>query len=180
MKRYWVLKTREDIDRAKNIFREHWTEFKDEHVIAIGWDITTKPPEMTTQADIENELRITFYTDRTVKAARQAKIAARTVWKFISEMSIGDEVLLCRGYTKNQKKGVRIYGFARVEGQCQRDQYSDWWKLKRCADIWPVDRDVSRERLAEILQKGTLLSTLHEVKKGSDFEQLKQWLRIHR
>lgn len=184
MRKYWALKTREDIDPEHGDYHPCWENFKSEGVIAIGWKLS---PEFHKSRsiledvafdDLVKDLKSTSYHERTPRADRQAKIAANTILKFTNEVSVGDRVLLCQGYAANQRKDVYIYGFAQVDGPTKYDEDSDWWSFKRKAKIgFIIEAEVTKGFLAEILKKGSLRQTLHKIDiDESGFDQLRERL----
>ena len=186
MTQYWVLKTTGNVPKRGGsggiVYGVHaeWTHFKKEGVIAIGWRISQNLRfRVRALSDIdkralaedlkETTFRALYDTDE--RAERSAKRNATTVLKFINEMNCGDKVLLSRGYTPNQKKDVCIYGYAQIKGPAWYDEKSNWWKIKREADISPIEKNVSKEGIAKILKKGSLRQTIHTIDKDS-FEQV--------
>lgn len=184
MVRYWVLKTRDDGDIAPQTRepRDHWTNFLREHVVAIGWTLSGRlrqwRPNLldVTFQELGSDLLVTSYTTGPViERTNRAKKAARTILNFIAEVNRGDKILLCQGYAPNQEKHVHVYGFAEVESPAWPDDNSDWWLLKRRANIQSRECNVPKRRLAQILAKGSLRQTLHEIE-GSSFHEACRYL----
>ena len=181
MARHWILKTREERNRDSNYYTEHWTKYKDKienkgnTVIAIGWGLGPNEGNTTLQ-QLENYIKRKFYPESTTRAVNRSIIAARTVWKFINDMDIGDEVLLCQGYTATQKRGVKVSGIARITGPYWEHRDCNWFQRKRNADIlYLIEKEVSKVHLAKLLGRESLLKTIHEIEKN-EFKQTKQWL----
>ena len=178
MPKYWTLKTRED--RERKIFIEHWDKFKDKSmnngntVIAIGWGMGPKGGKATL-SEITDYMKKRFYPEPNVRAAKRAAIAAKTVWRFINEMNEGDEVLLCQGFSPNQNEGVKVHGIATIRGKYWEHKESDWFQRKRNADLVIKEKVVSKERLAKLLGKDSLLKTVHEIG-AENFKRTKRWL----
>ena len=166
MRRYWVIKTRDDgdIDTSTGEPREHWQNFVHEGVVALGWRLSEQIRRRNT--NLEN---ITFaelkddLLETSCDTIAQAIQAAPKILKFIREMSVGDGILLCRGYAANMQTDVHIYGFAKVKGRAWYDSNTSWWPLKRGADIWPRAAEIPKPQFAEMLDKGSLLHAIHEV-----------------
>ena len=184
MIKYWVLKTRDDGDIAPQTGepRDYWTNFLREHVIAIGWTLSRRlrqqRPNLVdiTFQDLVSDLLVTSYTaGPVIERTNRAKKAARTIMDFIRKMNRGDKILLCRGYAPNQGKPVHVYGCAEVESPAWPDDNSSWWLLKRQANIRSRECDVPKLQLAQILAKGSLRQTLHEIE-GSSFQEVCTWL----
>lgn len=171
MPMYWVLKTREDL-RERTDFKEHWPRYKGERVIAIGWGVGPSNP---TYISLRDYIKGEFYPEHTAKADRRTNFAVRSVWRFIYEMNTDDEVLLCQGYSGNQKSDVRIHGFARITGPYRDDLNSDWFQRKRDAELICIERMVPKNELASRLNKKALLRTVHQIDEAS-FERVKRWL----
>lgn len=184
MSKYWALKTREDEDREKGRYTDYWDQFEDEQVVAIGWNISQQlrasyPSLRNILFDeLVDELKRTTYQDPTPKADKQAKIAANTILKFIDEVEIGDTILLCQGYTAQQRSDVLVYGFAQVKGPAGYNENLNWRWLKREAEIESRLVKAPKDHLAQMLHKGSLLKTLHKLDIDDDgFKRLADWLR---
>jgi hypothetical protein len=184
MIRYWVLKTRDDsdIDPHTGAPRDHWTNFLREEVVAVGWALSgrlrQRKPNLVdvTFQELVSDLLVTSYTTGPiVKRTNQAKTAARTILNFIREMNRGDKILLCQGYVANQERDVHVYGRAEIESPAWLDDTSSWWVVKRRANIQPKECDVPKSRLAQILARGSLRQTLHEID-GNSFHEACRWL----
>ena len=187
MTQYWVLKTTGNDPKGGESggiaygVREKWNKFKEEGVIAIGWEISPnlRPPGRLLsdidKKDLAEDLKERFKTKNLYPTDEQAEGSAKrdatTVLKFINEMNCGDKVLLSKGYPPNQKKDVYIYGYAQIKGPAWYDEKSNWWNIKREADISPIEKYVSKERIANILKKKSLRQTIHTIKEDS-FEQV--------
>lgn len=167
MKRYWIMKTRADIDRKE--YFEYYDDFLNPNenngnkVIAIGWHYGPKDGKASLNELIEF-MKSHYYKEGDRKAERRAKIAARTVWTFINEMQIDDEVLLCQGFTHMQNKPVMVHAFCKIRGPYWEHKNCEWFKRKRNADYTlPIQRPVEKEELSALLGRGTLLKTIHEI-----------------
>lgn len=184
MVRYWVLKTRDDgdIDPQTGEPRDHWTDFLGEHVVAIGWTLggrlrqrRSNLVDVTFQELVSDLLEASYTTGPVIKRTNRARKAARTTLNFIREMNRGDKILLCQGYVPRQERQVHVYGWAEVESPAWLDDDSSWWLLKRRANIQSRECNVPKPRLAQILAKGSLRQTLHEID-GSSFHEVCRWL----
>jgi len=85
--------------------------------------------------------------------------SAKKVHTFLWKMKKGDNVVLCDGYNNKQEK-VYLYGFAEITSKPRYEANSDWWKIKRDADLCLFERNVSREELADILGKRQCRGTI--------------------
>ena len=115
-----------------------------------------------------------IYLGKTIQDKRAHKRNARTICKFIKGMNCGDRVLLSRGYAPNTRnnRDVRIYGHARIEGSFWYDETSKWqMMMKRKAKIIPIEKTISKGDLVRILNKGSLMQTIHEIDEDS-FDQV--------
>lgn len=152
--RYWVIKTTEGGHRD----RDHWKEFQTEKVIAVGWkNIQDDPTKFSSLQKFEEHLASKY--DRNVEL-KKLKQDASNVYKFATELQIGDIVIICRGYAGNQEKDVYLYGFAQVAGKFFRDLDSEWWKNKIKAEIIIIERDIPLKIFVDIFG-GSMLRTLH-------------------
>ncbi|HEY6444295.1 MAG TPA: phospholipase D-like domain-containing protein [Candidatus Acidoferrales bacterium] len=103
---YWALKA-----TSGSTGKSHWPMFLAESVIAVGWNDLSLDPSKVTDAQLRAAIRGTYRN----YSAREADVAAAQISKFVN-LKVSDIVLLCRGYTSNQKKDVHIHGVARVIG----------------------------------------------------------------
>jgi predicted HNH restriction endonuclease len=148
---YWVIKTTEGGRQD----RDHWKEFQTEKVIAVGWEYIQDDPTKFS-GDQEFFEHLASKHDRNAKLKRDAS----NVYKFATELQIGDIVIICRGYAPNQKKDVYLYGFAQIAGEYFRDEGSKWWKNKIKADIKTIERDIPLNIFVDIFG-GAMRKTLH-------------------
>lgn len=174
MPRYWVLKTTDDgdIDPATGEAREHWGEFLNKQVVAIGWKPSPElhqrkrnPTKITPEEWLEDLTSHTYanYKNRDARARN----ARPKILKFIHEMSADNGVFLCRGYNATQDKDVHVYGFAKIKGQACYDEGLTRWPIQRQASVWEVEREVSVVSLREMLAKSALTQTIHEISETS-------------
>ena len=181
---YWVLKTVGNaVGRDGRIIygasEDMWPHFKGEGVIALGWkmshDMAKRINDMDEKACKEalaDDLS-RAYLGETAQSPQAHKKNAGTICKFIKGMDCDDRVLLSRGYAANtgNNRDVRIYGHARIKGSFWYDETSKWWKIKRKAEIFPIEKAISKGDLARILNKGSLMQTIHEIDEDS-FDQV--------
>lgn len=147
--RYWVIKTTEG--GPGNL--DHWKEFQTEKVIAVGWkSIEDDPTKFSSYQK--------FFEHLDSKHNWNVRHAALTIYKFATELQIGDIAIICTGYAPNQKKNVYLYGFARIAGKFFRDEDSKWWNNKRKAEIKTVEQDIPLNIFVDIFG-GSMLSTVH-------------------
>src|ERR1035441_4397978 len=154
--RYWAIKTTEG-GSGQN---DHWREFLDEQVVAVGWKPVKINPDQF--RDRRNQFidKVVDRYGRTLRAGGSSPgYAARTIYKFANEWREGDVALICAGYRPNQTKPVRIYGIARV-GAFFFDRHLKWWAFKREAEITPIDEYVAVRHLIPIFGESMRL-TIH-------------------
>jgi predicted Mrr-cat superfamily restriction endonuclease len=147
----WILKSKED-EHGKPL-KPMWPHFKEEKVIAIGWDVPDN--KWTTESEIASEI----HRYDTGRGDDYIKSSANKVYKFLWKMEEGDNVVLCDGY-KNTQERVYLYGFAEITSKPRYEANSDWWKIKRDVHLFLYERNVSRKELADILGKGQCIGTI--------------------
>lgn len=149
-KRFWALKT-----TAGAYGPQHWMDFLAEDVIAIGWSDIDVDPSIVTDDELRN-------TVRRIYSKRDANRVVKQIRRFV-DLSIGDLVLVCRGYPPNSTADVHIYGIARVTGEFIADTKSSWWKFKHKAVIQVIDQNMPQRVVARALKKDSLMETIHEL-----------------
>ena len=178
MKQYWIVKTSADDDGE--IVKEYWEEFKDPNknegktVIAIGWmNNHSFDPDKISKKEILAYISGKYYP----ATPRRALVATNIIWKFLHEMRVGDEVILCKGFPGNQKKPVRVYGIAEITGTNWNHIESSWgFHLKRQVNyISIIEKDFDINKFTELIGKKSLRLTIHEINE-SNFNQTKEWL----
>lgn len=174
---HWVLKTTDGSDGDT-----YWEEFVREGVISIGWndivDIMAHEFGMEPdEYDLEtlNTAAGAWADDQPYRVS--SRHAAKMLYWFSREFSVGDRIILCRGYGARQTADVYLYGLAVVDGDVVDDRRRDWWWLKRRALLRREDRQVPKDVFVEALGKGSLLHTIHKVSEGG-YEEFCR--RIHR
>ena len=164
---FWILKTTEGSKGDS-----HWSDFVEENVISIGWDDIVRiisdeeglEPNEYTRADLyAAAVRWTGEANRLSNPNHAAKMLD---W-FASEFSIGDRIIVCRGYASRQRADVHLYGLAIVDGDAFDDATSDWWRLKRRAVLEPMQMDIPKDAFVNTLGKGSLLHTVHRISEHS-------------
>ena len=85
--------------------------FLAENVVAVGWEALPIDPSKVSDPQLRAAIKETYPKDPDMSV----DIAAKSIRKFV-DIEIDDIVLICRGYTSNQKKDVHIHGIARVTG----------------------------------------------------------------
>lgn len=172
---HWAIKTRDGREKGA---LDHWDKFKAEGVIALGWGESLKinPQEVTL-----DELRAAVqrkYGYGPQKAGRIAK-EIRQFAGCDNGLKSNDIVWVIGEFAANQLKPVPIYGVARVAGEFERDRGSNWWKFKRQAEIFPIERALDIEQARKCFGKGAMIETFYTVPSGS-FENLcKELHRTH-
>lgn len=171
---YWVLKT------TKGSHGESlWQEFVRERVVSIGWE------EIVEIASNQGRIQPTEYTFEGLCSAAEewaadpqdagsAGHAARMLHKFAREFSIGDRIIVCRGYGARQTADVCLYGLAIVDGEVVDHVASGWWRLKRRAVFQREERKIPKDVYVNALGKGSLLHTIHSISKGEYEEFCRQ------
>lgn len=177
-KSYWVLKTTEG-----SYGKTRWQDFVRERVVSIGW------VDIVEIVSDEDGIQPTEYTLETLRAAAdkwakgltyrvRAGHAARMLHKFSREFSIGDRIILCKGYSAKQTADVRLYGRAVVDGEVVYHAASDWWRLKRRAVFRCEDRRIPKDVFVSALGKGSLRYTIHRIEKEEYEEFCRQIQRV--
>lgn len=159
---FWVLKTTEGSDG-----QSRWRDFVEEGVISIGWkgivrimgDEGLEPNEYTREDLYAAAVRWTEEENR----FGDPNHAARMLDCFASEFSIGDRIIVCRGYAFRQRADVHLYGLAIVDGNAFDDATSHWWRLNRRAVLEPMRIDLPTEAFVNTLGKRSLLQTVHQI-----------------
>lgn len=160
---FWVLKT-----TAGSAGRCYWPEFIEERVISIGWD------DIVRIIGDEAGLEPHEYTYEALYAAAVQSIdrghvsgsphhAANMLHCFSRKFSTGDRIIVCNGYNSGQKRDVRLFGLAIVDGDARDDRPSDWWRLKRPAVLEPMEIDLPKDVFVTTLGKRSLRQTIHRV-----------------
>lgn len=144
----WIIKTTEGGSRARN----HWIDFKNESVIAVGWGIRYNPKEYNNIKEFRTVVKkhYNWNTDH----------AIRTIYSFAHDIRPKDIAIICRGYTSNQKSPIIIYGIAKI-GKFRFDLKSNWWRFKRKADILKMEVEINRKQMSDIFKIDTCLRTIH-------------------
>ena len=94
---------------------------------------------------------------------KRGQHAAMMLHWFSRKFSIGDRIILCRGYAGSQSVDVRLYGLAVVDGEVVDDRTRDWWRLKRRAVLRREDRNIPKDVFVNALGKRSLLKTIHRI-----------------
>ena len=175
---YWVLKTTMG-SHGKSL----WPKFLRERVVSIGWE------EIVEIASKGGRVQPTEYTLETLRAAagewaggrlgaRSTAHAARMLHKFSREFSIGDRIILCRGYGGLQTSDVWLYGLAVVDDEVVDHAGSCWWRLKRRAVFRPEERGIPKDVFVNALGKGSLLHTIHSITER-EYMEFRRLIREH-
>ena len=175
---YWVLKTTEGSGGLSR-----WKDFVRERVISIGWEDIVEI--MATEYGVGPG----DYDIEALKAAAGAWAAdaghpvdsghaARMLDCFSRGFSIGDRVILCRGYAASQRANVHLYGLAVVDGDAFDDRGTNWWRLKRPAIFRRERRDIPKDIFVNTLERGSLLQTIHRISKDAYEEFCRRIQRI--
>lgn len=155
---YWILKTRsgsamKDPSEDKE---DYWDDFRSEGVIAIGWTELSFNPLGRSRQEIRDRL----------SAAGRKTSSAHSIDKFVNGITVGDLVLLCRGYAPEgsaaSSEKVLFYGYARVEGDFYYDEGSSWWHMKYPVALQDAEVLLPREVFVEAFDKEALIGTIHE------------------
>lgn len=154
---HWVLKT-----TSGSTGKLHWPMFLAEKVIAVGWEDLPIDPSKVSDDQLRAGLKETYPDDPNMSVS----IAAMTIRKFV-DLEIDDIVLICRGYTSNQKRDVHIHGVARVIGPFRAERRRrGHWRFKHDAVIQEVNIDLPRDLVATALDKQSLRQTIHALTKA--------------
>lgn len=165
VKNYWVLKT-----TAGTHGECFWKRFVEEKVVSVGWedmivDMSKKgyKPSEYSKGTLETSYNC-CYDPKNEVSSRIAKRAASTIYSFSKEFSIHDRVIICKGY--NYKNAdVRLHGLAIVTDCAYDHSDSNWWRLKRSADIRCINLDIPNEVFANTLNRKSLIGTIFNISK---------------
>ncbi len=162
MKKYWALKTKEDLGDRRT-FEDQWDKFKVNKVIAIGWERIRVAPDKASLKDVATAIKRAYRS-----SDKAAIIQAGIIKKFVN-ISEGDKVLLCGGYSSRYPEKVHLYGVATVTDPFEDHEFEDWrWRFSHKAQIKPfgkTGKNKPREFLVQRLKKGSLLQTVHKISK---------------
>ena len=162
---HWILKTTEGSTGPSR-----WKEFVNERVVSIGWKEVVKimgdqhriEPSNYQLESLRNAADDWANIDRDV---RNPINATNMLFRFSREFKIGDRIILCRGYSANQRADVYLYGLAIVDGKVFDDRGCDWWRLKRRSVFWRKDAYIPKAVFVNALGRRSLRQTIHEISK---------------
>lgn len=164
---YWALKT-----TSGATGEPHWPMFQAENVVAVGWEALPIDPSKVSDAQLRAAIKETYPDD----PDKSVDIAAKSIRKFV-DLEIDDIVLICRGYTSNQKRDVHIHGVARVTGPFRAERRKKGsWRFKHDVVIQEINLDLPRDLVATALGKESLRQTIHALTK-TDFDRLGRELK---
>lgn len=158
----WVLKT-----TVGPTGKDYWPNFLKEAVIAIGWEEIDVDPAKASIEQLREAVRATY-------EGMNARRAATKIKKFV-DLNIDDIILICRGYSSNQKADVHVYGIARVTGPfCAKPPKKGefTWRFKHDAVIQPINEKIPRDFLASASGKDSMLETIHHIEKAGFFNEI--------
>lgn len=176
----WALKTR-DLTNPQEP-DDYWSQFLYEKVIAIGWPaIDVNPAGVSRNALADSIIRTHNLPFGMNYSVYRARVIATMIQNFVN-IGNGDEILICQGYSPNQKPEtlVHLYGFAQVNGSFFLDQNSNWWKFKHKATIRSFrgnGLNVPKSLLEQTLGKASLMQALHKIEIDS-FRKLADQLHL--
>jgi hypothetical protein len=134
----------------------------------VGWEAIDVDPSKVTNEELRAALKAISDKDANGSAAK--------IRKFV-DLEIDDIVLVCCGYSANQKrKEVHIYGIARVTGPFRAEPPNGDWRFKHNAVIQTIEMDLPRDVMASALGKETLLHTIHSLTRAQ-FDQVAEKLK---
>jgi HKD family nuclease len=157
---YWAIKTTSGGAGAE----EHWPRLLSEGIVAIGWEELSVDPSIVSEAELRDALRKILPPEK----PGSVNFAVDIFNKFIN-MPEGSIIVLCRGFTPNQKKKpVHIYAFARVTGPFRADPAEGThWRFKRNAVIQEVGVSLPVATVATALGKESFRLTMHSLSQES-------------
>ncbi len=97
---------------------EHWDEFYENGIAAIGWDGTSDLRTFRSKEEIREKLLELWPGDSSKKND------AHTCWQFVHDVEIGDIIFAKQGFTK-------LLGYGVVEGQYEFDEKRTHYKHVR-------------------------------------------------
>lgn len=165
-RRYWIIKTRHG-----RTFVDYWINFKDEKVVAIGWERITDPRQLTDE-QLREQIGMHY------NIGRDPVHIFNTIRRFQIEIGIGDELIVAKGYRHRVGKDIYLYGFAKIakkRGEFTFDVGSTWWKCKRQVKFELIGKCVPRQIFVNCFGQ-TFPHTLHEVDEAC-FRKFKQKIK---
>jgi predicted Mrr-cat superfamily restriction endonuclease len=128
---YWLYSPGENASK--------WEEFKDEGIIAIGWDGTSDFSSYSTQEELLEELKNIYAGEK------DPSMAAKMCFNFYRNMKIGDYVFVREGIHK-------LIGYVEVTSDYQFDDTRPDFKHVRDVELlktgeWDVTKDIVQNQL---------------------------------
>ena len=178
MKQYWIIKPLES--KGGVIVDDHWKRFTDrklndgKEVIAIGW---SKDLEIDLGSASKQDVYEYVYPKYGNGNPRVAHAATNNLWNFIHDMKFGDEVIVCKGYSANQKKPLYVYGIAEIIDKAWNHTDTSWhFHLKREVKYHQIIEDgFDITKFKALIRKDSLRQTIHKIDEDA-FLKTKEWL----
>lgn len=131
---------------------EHWEEFYNQNILAIGWDGTGDLNDFSTKEDIKLHLQ-EIYNDQF-----SHKNDVLALWQFANEIQVGDIIYAKKGMSEIIGKGI-------VEGEYLYDSSRDYYKHVRKIKWtdkgnWPYDSKLPMKTLTNITNYTNMVNTI--------------------
>ncbi len=131
---------------------EHWEEFYNQNILAIGWDGTGDLNDFSTKEDIKLHLQ-EIYNDQ---FSHRNDVLA--LWQFANEIQVGDIIYAKKGMSEIIGKGI-------VEGKYLYDSSRDYYKHVRKIKWtdkgnWPYDSKLPMKTLTNITNYTNMVNTI--------------------
>ena len=131
---------------------EHWEEFYNQNILAIGWDGTGDLNDFSTKEDIKLHLQ-EIYNDQ---FSHRNDVLA--LWQFANEIQVGDIIYAKKGMSEIIGKGI-------IEGEYLYDSSRDYYKHVRKIKWtdkgnWPYDSKLPMKTLTNITNYTNMVNTI--------------------
>ena len=131
---------------------EHWEEFYNQNIMAIGWDGTEDISDFSTKEEIKLNIQET-YNDQL-----SHKNDVLALWQFANEIQIGDIVYAKKGMGEIIGKGI-------VEGEYLFDSSRNYYRhIRKIKWIdkgnWPYDSKLPMKTLTNITNYTNMVNTI--------------------
>ena len=131
---------------------EHWEEFYNQNILAIGWDGTGDLNDFSTKEDIKLHLQ-EIYNDQF-----SHKNDVLALWQFANEIQVGDIIYAKKGMSEIIGKGI-------IEGEYLYDSSRDYYKHVRKIKWtdkgnWPYDSKLPMKTLTNITNYTNMVNTI--------------------
>ncbi len=132
----------------------HWFSWVEQEVLSLGWPLicdSLNLPNMPSKTAFKREFK-RHYPDQ-----KSLDRAFATIRHFLKDVIKGDRVAAMEGWTSTQSIPVKFFGWARIEGDAVRNDFSGDWPVGRKSKWYrfEVDLPVQAVRAATKLKSAT-------------------------